>query len=262
MGAPAAVVTSEQSAEEYVGGMIAAEAGVPVSRLNVPGVSAHSLAMVKSAEKTVSGWNLDIEDAPMTRPQLISHFGRKISKGAKFALYDFAQDIMPSSNIEEASDEKRVSGLSVSFRWMLKKAGIPGILISSENYQSGMKYSRQIESDAWVWLQIQKADGYDPENYPAYKVTVKKARFAPNGLDQLLFWRNGRLLVETEWQASKARFTASSSNQAGSPTVRQAWAARNKEEEDAAEKARKSIAAITQPEFPAVEDSNDDDPFR
>ena len=214
MGGPCAVVTSEQSSEEYTGGMIAAEAGIPVSVLNVPGCSAYGIAAVQAAEKQVAAWPLKVEDLPMTRTQLVSHFSREIAQGTRLFLYDFLQDAVACNADEERSDEKRVTAVSKALRLLARRTKTCAIAVSNENYHGEMRYSRQIESDAWVWLKITKHDQYDKDAYPAYKVACKKARFAPGGFEMVLLWRAGRLVPEADWTASKLK-SAGSGRMAG-----------------------------------------------
>lgn len=202
-GVPCALTTTEQSSIQMTQAMVAAEAGVTVSSMNRHGGNLEALPAIANAAETVKAWPItDISEDIPTRSQLVSWAYRQIAKGAKVIFLDFIQDVVGDGTSEE-TDEQRVTRNISACRRVAKRTGIPWVIIASENYAGTMRYSRQIESDAWVWLQIAKASDHDAMHNPAYDVKLRKARFSAAIPDYQLYWHYGRMLTGDKWTEIK-----------------------------------------------------------
>ena len=203
-GRKVALCTTEQTREQMVQAMIAAEADQSVSRMNALGGCPAALPSIRAAADVVKTWPIEIMDDIPTRSQLISWAHKQIAEGARVIALDFLQDVESDSSDEEWSDERRVTQIIKACRRCAKRTGVPWIVLASQNYAGTMRYSGQIESDAWVWLQLAKADDHDPMHNPAYRVEIRKARFNPNAMPFFLYWHHGRLLSKDAWDAMRA----------------------------------------------------------
>jgi len=193
------IKTTEQTAEQYIGAMIAAEAGISVSNLNKPGFDINKIPRVESCANTVKSWPMIIDDTSGTRSEWMSWFKQSIADGSRLNIVDYLQHVHPENKQEELSDEKRVSKCSAMFQDQSKSTKVPAIVVSTLANDGNLRYSGNIHFDATLHLQMSKAEDFHPYENPCYIAYIQKARFSEGELRIPLYYHYGRLYEEEEY---------------------------------------------------------------
>lgn len=215
-GIPIAMRSLEQSTTQIAQGVIAAEAGICVSKLNlVPHTDKEKedrkwdMGRIRDARERLKGIPFEINDKVCNASGFRAWAMRKASHGAKLILVDYLQRILPDRGMRPGSEE-HVSQCSTIVYEVAKRTGVPVIAVCSENRAGTVRSSGQTEFDALIILRIRKSTAeegdfgkYDPYENPCYIVDWVKARFAPAGNGLPVYWHHGRLIDADEWQRKK-----------------------------------------------------------
>jgi replicative DNA helicase len=204
-GRKVAIKSLEQTEEQLVGAMMAAEAQVTVSTMNQVAATpeeqsarAPKLLAVTNAAHVVATWPLAICDRPCNVSELRAWCFQQVQQGAQLLEIDYLQRVLADAG-EKWNDEQRVSHVMAVVWEIAKRSGVPVIGLASENYQGQTRHSGQVQYDAHIRIRIVKHDDHDAFTYPAYVIEFEKSRFAPSGFTVTVFWHNGRLISQEAW---------------------------------------------------------------
>ena len=168
-------LTLEQSAGQILATMAARLAACSVGALQ-SGRSAELLARWKDATATVAKWPVFITDESQTDETLWAWARQAKSKGSRLLILDYLQFVRSSD--PRCSEEQRVSRASQACREIAFDMSIPLIAVSSESNEGKLRYSGQVEYDAWCWVRMRKnEDSYG--NVTGSAIAIRKNRFGP-----------------------------------------------------------------------------------
>jgi len=198
---PIAVKSTEKTVEEYVGDMVAAEAGFSVDKLNRPNFPIDKLHFLHKAKEIVAGYTIDIDDSKGTTSQWASWYKSKIAKKVRLVILDYLQHVKPENKLEEASDEKRVSNCSAMIQEISKSSKVPAICVSTLSNEGNMRYSGNVQFDTTLHIQMSKHPEFDPFENPRYVAEIMKSRYSPAGTKIDLYYSYGKLITEDEYMS-------------------------------------------------------------
>ena len=198
---PCAVKTTEKSVEQYVGDMVAAEAGFSVDKLNRPDFPIAKLKYLHEAEKIVAGYTIEVDEQRGTKSQWASWYKSKIAKNVRLVIIDYLQHVKPENKLEDASDEKRVSNCSAMIQEMSKSSKVPAICVSTLSNEGNMRYSGNVQFDTTLHIQMSKHPEFDPFENPRYVAEIMKSRYSPAGTKIDLYYSYGKLITEDEYMS-------------------------------------------------------------
>jgi len=175
MGLRSDMATLEQSRGQVLASMAARMAHVSIACLNA-GRSQDALEKWRGGSKIVSAWPVVVCDRPQTVSSLWSWARRAVSRGSRLLVIDYLQFVKPDD--ARCSDEQRVSQASEAVREISLRLEVPVICISNESNEGKLRYSGQVEYDAWCWIRMRKdEDAFG--NVSGAAVAIRKNRFGP-----------------------------------------------------------------------------------
>ena len=190
------VATLEQSAGQLLASMAARIGHVSISRLQAG--RDDLVDKWRYGRDIVSKWPVFVCDRPQTVSSLWSWGRRAKAKGSRLLVVDYMQFVKPDDS--RMSDEQRVSSASGAVREMALRLDIPIICISNESNTGALRYSGQIEYDAWCWLRMRKNELADGSIAGAV-FQVKKNRFGPQGGERTLGYECGAMTtIRYRWK--------------------------------------------------------------
>ena len=181
--------TLEQSAGQVLASMSARMAHVKISKLQAG--QDNLVEKWKCGRDIVAKWPVFVTDKQQSVSSLWSWARRAKAKGSRLLVIDYLQFVKPDD--PRQSDEQRVSESSNAVREMALRLDIPVICISNESNEGKLRYSGQVEYDAWCWLRMRKNDSADGTTTGAV-FQVRKNRFGPQGAERTIGYDCGAMV--------------------------------------------------------------------
>jgi replicative DNA helicase len=182
----------EQSSGQVLGSIVAHRANLSVSRLNCR-PKREDLDSFDLVSPAVAGWPLHVSDRGFTPTTLWSWARRAVAAGSELLILDYLQALRSEGRVE--SEERRVSEATSTCTQIAKDLKTRFLVVSSESNEGRLRYSGQIEYDAWGWLRLERQDTLQAQE-DVILATVKKNRFGMRPDPFELRARNGVIRYE------------------------------------------------------------------
>jgi replicative DNA helicase len=157
----------EQSSGQVLGAVVAHQSGTSIARLNNH-PRQQDVDNIRNFKDRVSAWPLFVTDRTFTPTTLWSWARRAVSQGSQLLVLDYLQAISPEGRVD--SEERRVSEASRTVTRIAKDLKTRFLVVSSESNEGRLRYSGQIEYDAWGWIRMELTG-------ETVKVDIRKNRF-------------------------------------------------------------------------------------
>jgi len=168
--------TLEQSRKQLLRSMLGDEAQFNIFMGRI-GKEAPAPGQLENGADRITALDHLICDDQITPTQFRARMKRDVEYGGhRLAILDYLQAFKRDEGIRK--EHEHVEMCTNTVRECAKEFGVPILAMASESKDQGLRYSGQIEYDAYGIMRIEKAEGYSPHNL-VHQCTIYKNRFGP-----------------------------------------------------------------------------------